>query len=65
MHAKNKVEWCLKKAEKELEKEQKHRGLVKTAPDIDKVRNHIEKAEHNVKAALYLQKGGNQKQLLA
>jgi hypothetical protein len=32
-HAKNKVEWCLKKAEKELKEEGKHKGLIKTRPD--------------------------------
>lgn len=35
-HAKNKVEWCLKKAEKELKESRKHRGLVKTKPDLAK-----------------------------
>lgn len=30
-HMKNKVEWCLKKAEKELKKEGKHKGLIRIA----------------------------------
>ncbi len=48
------VEWCLNKAKKEVEecrnlgKRPKHRGLLKTNPDIDEARNHLEKAEHNL-----------------
>ncbi len=57
-HAENKVRWCLNKAEKELATGGKHRGLVKINPDIGKARDHIAKAEHNIKATLYLQKGG-------
>ncbi len=57
-HAKNKLEWCMKKAERELEKGGKHRGLVKIKPDIERARKHIEKAERNIKATLYLQRGG-------
>ena len=56
-HAKNKVKWCLKKAEKELEKEEKHRGLVKIKADVDIARGHIKKAEHYFKATDYLKKG--------
>lgn len=47
------VEWCLNKAKKEIEecKQQgrrlKHRGLVKSNPDIDGARRHLAKAEHN------------------
>ncbi|MBI2173521.1 MAG: HEPN domain-containing protein [Candidatus Aenigmarchaeota archaeon] len=47
-HSKNKVEWCLKKAEKEFE-DGRHKGLVKLAPDMKKARQHIAKAEHNLK----------------
>ena len=54
----NKVDWCLKKAEKELKEGGKHRGLIKINPDMKKAREHIEKAEHNLKATLYLHKGG-------
>lgn len=43
----NKVEWCLRKAEKEG---RKHRGLVKIAPDLGLVNSHLKKAEHNLKA---------------
>ena len=50
-HAKNKVEWCLKKAEKEG---RKHRGLCTTAPDASKADSHIAKAEHNIEVMKYL-----------
>jgi len=42
-HAKNKVDWCLKKAERKLEEQEKHRGLVKIIPDLDKARDYIKK----------------------
>lgn len=48
-YLKNKVDWCLKKAERELKEESKNRGLVKITPDITKAREHIEKAEHNLR----------------
>ena len=56
-HTKNKIEWCLKKAEKELGKSKKHRGLVKVKPDLNKAREHINKSEHYLKATDYLKKG--------
>lgn len=56
-HAKNKVEWCLKKAVQELEESEKHRGLVKIKPDLEKAREYIKKAEHYFKATDYLKKG--------
>ncbi len=56
-HAKNKMDWCLKKAERELKEEGKHRGLVRIEPDIEKARKHILKAEHYLKATDYLKKG--------
>ncbi|MDP3026840.1 MAG: HEPN domain-containing protein [Nanoarchaeota archaeon] len=56
-HAKNKVDWCLKKAEKELKQGDKHRGLVIIKPDLEKAREHIKKAEHYFKATEYLKKG--------
>lgn len=56
-HIKNKVDWCLKKAEKELRQGDKHRGLVITKPDLEKTREHIKKAEHYLKATEYLKKG--------
>ena len=56
-HAKNKVDWCLKKAEKELEESDTHMGLVKVEPDKEEAKNHIEKAEHYLKATSYLKEG--------
>lgn len=53
-HAKSKVKWCLKKAEKEGVK---HRGLVKIKPNLEKARQHIKKAEHYLMATDYLKKG--------
>ena len=57
-HLSNKLEWCLKKAEKELKAGRKHRGLIKTKPNLEEARNHIEKAEHNLRAVAYFNKGG-------
>ena len=57
-HAKNKFRWCLNKAKKELQEGKKHRGLIEIAPNIEKSREHLTKAEHNLKVTLYLQKGG-------
>src|SRR3989344_4392474 len=56
-HAKNKVEWCMKKAEKDLTGGSKHRGLVKVTPDLAKAKEHIKKAGHYLKASNYLKKG--------
>lgn len=56
-HAKNKVEWCLKKAERELKESGKHRGLVNAEPDLKKAKDYINKAEHYLKATEYLKKG--------
>jgi|SRR3989344_1368101 len=55
-HAKNKVEWCLRKAEKELKDSNKHRGLIKTKEDKQKAKEHISKAEHNLKLMIHLKK---------
>ena len=47
------VEWCLNKAKKEIEeckklgKRAKHRGLLKTDPDLDEAKRHLAKAEHD------------------
>ena len=57
-HAKNKVNWCLNKAKKELREGKQHRGLVKVEVDLEKAREHLAKAEHNLKVTFYLQKGG-------
>ncbi|MBU4245820.1 MAG: HEPN domain-containing protein, partial [Nanoarchaeota archaeon] len=45
---------CLKKAERELKEGTKHRGLVKITPNSVKARDHIAKAEHNLKLMIYL-----------
>lgn len=57
-HAKNKVEWCLNKAKRELQEGKKHRGLIKVEADIERAREHLAKAERNFKVTLYLRKGG-------
>ena len=52
--ASKQVEWCLAKAQKELEeckkhgKRSKHRGLIKVNPHLDEAKKHLEKAEHNL-----------------
>ena len=56
--AENKVEWCLKKAERELKESDLHRGLVKVESNIELAEKHVTKAEHNLKASLYFEKGG-------
>lgn len=57
-HEENKLEWCLKKAKKEIEEGKKHRGLIKVNIDLDEIKKHIVKAEHNLKAIIYFNKGG-------
>ena len=56
-HIENKVEWCLRKAENEIKESGKHRGLIKIKSDITKAREHVKKAEHYLKATIYLKKG--------
>ena len=47
------VEWCLNKAKKEIEeckklgKRQKHRGLLKSNPNLEEAKKHLAKAEHD------------------
>ena len=55
--AKNKIEWCLRKAEKELKESGRHRGLVKNKSDYAKAKEYLQKAEHYLKATEYLKKG--------
>ena len=57
-HLKNKVKWCLKKAEKELKENSIHRGLIKKEPNIELARQHINKAEHNLRAIISFKKIG-------
>lgn len=54
-HVKNKVDWCLKKALREGAKG-KHRGLIKIKPNLLEAKKHIDKAEHYLKASLFLEK---------
>ena len=49
-HCKNKVDWCLNKAKKELQEGKKHRGLIKINPETKLIEAHIKKAEHNLNA---------------
>jgi uncharacterized protein (UPF0332 family) len=57
------VEWCLRKAEKEIEeckkigKRLKHRGLVRVKSDFKVSKEHLEKAEHYLKVTDYLMEG--------
>ncbi len=56
--AKNKVEWCLRKAEKEQKAGKKHRGLIAGSHAIEEAKEHIKKAEHNLQAINYFNAGG-------
>ncbi len=50
------VKWCINKANKEiaecrkLGKREKHRGLLKINSNLDIIKSHLEKAEHDFKA---------------
>lgn len=57
-HAKNKVEWCLQKAQKELKTGDIHRGLVKKTPNKALAQQHIIKAEHNLQAIITFKEAG-------
>lgn len=52
------IEWCLNKAQNDLKKGKKHRGLIKIKPDLIEAKKHILKAEHNIKAIDYFNIGG-------
>lgn len=52
--AQNKLKYCINKAKKEGEK---HRGIRIVQPDLALAGRHLAKAQHNVKAMLYLIKG--------
>lgn len=56
-HAKNKVNWCLTKAENEIKSGKKHRGLVEKKPNIEDSGKHILKAEHDLNAISYFNRG--------
>ena len=58
--ASKQVNWCLKKAEKEIEeckrlgKRPKHRGLLKTSSNKEESKSHLKKAEENLEFAVFL-----------
>ena len=58
--ASKQVDWCLKKAEKEIEeckrlgKRPKHRGLLKTSSNKEETKSHIKKAEENLEFSVFL-----------
>ena len=56
--ASNKVDWCLRKVEKEEKEGRKHRGLIKSESDLEEAKKHLAKAEHNLSAIGYFDKGG-------
>ena len=58
VHVNNKIEWCLKKAEKEIKEGKKHRGLIFVGSNIQEAKKHIVKAEHNLSAIIYFGNGG-------
>ena len=54
-HVINKVEWYLKKAQKELKKSKKHRGIIKIEPDLNKAKETMKNLkENNIEARIYL-----------
>lgn len=56
-HMKNKVDWCLEKAKKELKEKGSHRGLIKAIPNKSEAHKFMNKAEHYMKATEYLKQG--------
>jgi len=53
-HARNKLGWCLRKAEKEGAR---HRGIKIVSPSLEAANEHIEKAFHNLRVMPYLLDG--------
>ncbi len=58
-HASNKVDWCLKKAEKEKIETGKHRGLIYKEPNIILAQEHLQKAEDNLQTAYTMREAGH------
>ena len=62
--ASKQVDWCIKKAQKELEDcrkqglKPKHRGLIKVISDMQEAKRHLNKAEHDLQVSEYLVNGG-------
>lgn len=58
------VNWCLKKAEKEIEewkkkgKKARHRGILKIDPDQKLASRHLQKARHNLEVFRFLRING-------
>lgn len=58
------IDWCLKKAKKEIEESKKqgkkarHRGILKIQPDKNLALKHLEKARHNLEVFRLLRKSG-------
>jgi len=57
-HSENKVGWCLRKAEKEIQQGKRHKGLVPIKANLELAREHIKKAEHNLRAISDFKKMG-------
>ncbi len=55
---KNRVQWCLNKAKRELEQGKDHRGLVLRSPDRKGAFAHLDKANHYLRATVYNKEGG-------
>ena len=55
--ASKRIAWCLNKTKKELDKckelnkRPKHRGLLEVKPSTEEVKNHLKKAEENLRFA--------------
>lgn len=57
--ASNKVDWCVKKAQKEKTAFGRHRGLMYIDPNRELAEEYLQKAEYNLQVAYALQKGGH------
>jgi len=63
--ASKQVEWCLRKAEKEISEckrlgiRERHRGILKGEQNLEEAKNHIAKAESNLKSAIDFDKIGH------
>ncbi len=61
--ASKQVDWCIKKAQKELGDceerglKPKHRGLIVVPSDVQEAKKHLGKAEHDLRVSEYLVKG--------
>ncbi len=61
--ASKQIDWCLDKAQKEIEeckkqgKRAKHRGLLKIEPSLEEAKNHLKKAEYDLQVTEYLKQG--------